>query len=328
MGQSVNLSANSKRNLAYNLFLMACQQPNSAANLGSIVALGTKMMRKAKLHPHFFNDNTLHANAKYLACFALQLPPAQFNALLPLDSAMARAIFEIFEQRISQRIPVEYITKEAEYMGYKFYVNEHVLVPRSLMSTRFTDFLQMTTWHNYRVLDLCSGSGCIGITLALLNPQIKVDLVDCSLDALEVAATNVNLHGLKGRVTCIQSDLFTQINSKYDLIITNPPYVSSKEYAKVPAEFKREPKIALESGHDGLGIIHKILLQGQQYLNPHGKIIAEVGYQAAKTIKKKYPHFNFEWLSYRQPGIQPQATWFAKWCAPLVAMDCIFIIGN
>jgi ribosomal protein L3 glutamine methyltransferase len=269
-------------------------------------------MRKAKLHAHFFGNNSLQASAQYLACFTLNLPYEHTNDLLTLDLPQALSVISVFEHKITNRLPVEYITKEAWYLGHKFYVNEHVLIPRSLMSTRFNDFLNMIPWKNYRVLDLCTGSGCIGISLALLNPHISVDLVDLSLDALDVAVTNIKLHGLEERVRCIHSDLFTNIHGKYDLIISNPPYVSRKEYKKIPPEFKHEPKMALESGKDGLDAIHQILTCGQQYLNPQGKIIAR--------------SFTLKWLNYRQEN--PSQSWFSKWLLPLIAMDCIFILEN
>lgn len=171
------------------------------------------------------------------------------------------------------------------------------MVPRSIMNTRFNDFLNAIHWENYKILDLCTGSGCIGITLALLNPKINVDLADISPEALKVAQINIDRYNLNNRVKCIHSDCFANINNKYDLIITNPPYVTTKEYNKIPVEFKNEPKIALESGRSGLNVIDKILTQAKDYLNPNGTLIAEVGFTAAKRLKKNIPKYHLNGLN-------------------------------
>jgi len=272
-----------------------------AVTVDDIIHFGYKLMKKYKLHAHFFADNSLLSTAKYLVDYGLANINEYQNEGV-LTQAVIYKIFTLFEQRIAQRIPVEYITKEAEYLGFKYYVNEHVLVPRSIMNTRFIDFLNNMTWYNHRVLDLCTGSGCIGLTLALLESSIKVDLADISLEALEVAQSNIHRYNLSHRVHCVNTNLFDSIIGKYDLIISNPPYVSSDEYQKIPEEFKAEPKIALEAGKDGLDIVHRMLAQAKQYLNPNGVLIVEVGFSAAKRIKKQYPHIHFEWFKYRKPN--------------------------
>jgi ribosomal protein L3-specific protein-(glutamine-N5) methyltransferase len=318
--QSYSFSIDKKRNFSYSQLIKSCESGNSLA-FGTVVALGTKLMQRAKLHAHFFADNSLASTAHYLASFAIgkTCQPADL-----LNLAQVTAIIALWEKRIAQRLPVEYITNQASYLGRKFYVNEHVLVPRSLMSAHFSDFLKTTTWQNYRVLDLCTGSGCIGITLALMHPDIKVDLVDISLEALKVAARNVHAHNLQERVTCLQSNLFENVCAPYDLIITNPPYVTTRDYAKVPGEFKVEPKLALEAGTDGLAIIAQILAQAPEYLTNDGRVIAEVGYPAAKLIKQRYKHLALSWLGYKKPSVRQ--TWFDKWITPLVNMDCTLIL--
>ncbi len=316
-----HISPDPKRNKQYNLFLKrGLEQEITVAD---IIQLGHQLMRQAKLHHHFFDNHTLLANAQYLTYHALQLPypygqtqTFTKNLTQKLTERDILTILALFEKRISERIPVEYITQEAWYLGNTFYVNEHVLVPRSIMNTRFQDFLLETLWHNHCVLDLCTGSGCIGITLALLNPKLNVDLVDISSAALEVATKNIQKYSLENRVNCLKSDLFQNVTHTYDLIITNPPYVASSEYQKSPAEFKNEPKMALESGKDGLDIIHLILKKAKNYLNPEGKIIAEVGVTAAKRLKKQYPQLPFTWYPYRKPT--GKVSWFA--------MDCIFML--
>jgi ribosomal protein L3 glutamine methyltransferase len=294
---SQGLSLNAKRNKIYGQFLEACR--HGKMTVRDIIDLGHKLMRKQKLHHHFFGDFSLLANSKALTQYALAGDTSGDNAKLTVQQA--EKIFALFERRIAEKIPVEYITHEAEYAGHKFYVNHHVLVPRSLMNTRFQDFLNQVPWENHRILDMCTGSGCIGITLALLHPQIHVDLADISPEALDVARINIEKHALSDRVTCVQSNLFENIRGKYDLIITNPPYVSVDEYNASPDEFKNEPKIALESGPDGLDAIKTILAQAKQYLNPNGLLIAEVGIPAAKRLKRQYRRMRFQWFNYRTP---------------------------
>ena len=302
------ISDDRKRNQKYAAFLRLCSE--GKATLNDIVRLGEKLMRSARLHHHFFGDYSLLSTAASLANYVVAQPNTH-----PLTVSEAIDIFKLFERRIVERIPVPYITSEAEYCGRPFFVNTHVLVPRSIMSTRFEDFMRDIFWENYRVLDLCTGSGCIGITLALMNPKITVDLADISADALAVAQINIQKHAVGDRVKCIQSNLFEQVTEKYDLIITNPPYVSRQEYQSAPAEFKNEPKIALESGKDGLDILHQILRQSASYLNSNGLLIAEVGYTAAKRLKKQYTSIPFQWFKYRRPN--GKESWFG--------MDGVFL---
>jgi ribosomal protein L3 glutamine methyltransferase len=316
-------SSHPKRNKNYAKFIESCGK--TTLTVQDIIQLGHGIMRKAKLHPHFFADNTLLATAQYLSFFALQLPYEYTNQQYlqqPLTAPQATQICCLFERRIAERVPVEYLSNEAWYLNNKFYVNQNVLVPRSIMSTRFSDFLNQVKWQNYRVLDLCTGSGCIGISLALMNTKITVDLVDISTAALAVAKINVDNYNLGNRVTCIQSDLFANLQDKYDLIISNPPYVSTADYKKIPAEFKREPQLALEADNKGLAIIDQILMQAKSHLNPQGQLIMEVGYASAKLVKKRYKKLDLEWFNYRRPVAQ--ATWFSRWIEPLVAMDGTF----
>ena len=171
------LSKNFKRNKSYVQFLTLCAQGN--ATVGDIIQLGAKLMSKAKLHHHFFKDFTWKTQSEALVAFAFESAHIEhYRDNDTLDEKMALAILALFEKRIEARIPVEYMTHKAYYLGNTFYVNEHVLVPRSIMHHRFEDFLNGVQWQNEKVLDLCTGSGCIGITLALLNPRIHVDLGD------------------------------------------------------------------------------------------------------------------------------------------------------
>jgi len=293
----------------------------------SMAKMGYAWMRKTRVHPHFFMGNSLRLTALHLTLFALQLPYDYKNKsllMMPLTENDVRHILALFEKRIYEQLPVPYITHEATYLNHTFYVNQHVLVPRSLMNTRFQDFLDALSWQNYRVLDLCTGSGCIGISLALLHPDITVDLSDISPKALEVAQINIEKYGLSDRVTCIQSDLFSAIQGKYDLIITNPPYVTNQEYSMQQGAFLQEPVIALTAGDDGLTIIDRILMNAGLYLNPQGVLIAEVGFSAAARLKKKYRHIPFEWFHYRKTTDRSSrlGDWFRWACYPVGVFRC------
>ncbi len=282
----------------------------------TLISFGQKLMWYYGLHPHFFGNNSLLDNARHLTFYGLGLPRWHPDPGL-LDRGLSEqevlAVFILFERRIAERIPVEYLTQEAEYLGNYFYVNEQVLVPRSLMSTRFTDFISAFPWSTGRVLDLCTGSGCIGLSLALLDSRIQVDLADLSFEALKVAARNIHRHGLEERARCIQGNLFENIHGRYDLIISNPPYVASAHYRRGPLEFKNEPRMALEAGADGLDVVRRILREAKAYLNPAGKLIMEVGFPAAKRVKREFRKLPLKWYTYRKPNGK----------RAFLAMDCV-----
>jgi ribosomal protein L3 glutamine methyltransferase len=317
----VSLSINSYRQKKYSSLIASLR--HDTVTLENVIDLGYKLMRKARLNHHFFG-NSLWKTARYLAFYALQLPHEYENASYmqkSLSEKDIRQVIQLFEKRITERMPVAYITNEAWYLDRKFYVNENVLVPRSVMSYRFRDFLNVVKWTDHQVLDLCTGSGCIGISLAMMNSAISVDLVDVSEKALNVAAININKYSLSSRVKCLQSDLFSNVSNQYDLIISNPPYVSKSEYKASAAEFKNEPRIALESGKDGLDIVNRILQHAKNHLNPEGILIMEVGYAASKRIKKKYRHIPFKWFTYKKPN----ASRFDQWFDKLFGLDCVLM---
>lgn len=298
-----NLSQNQERNSQYQALIKVAEQ--NKLTVQQLALKGSKIMQAFQLHPHYFGDNSLYMNALYLIFFSLDLPREtqyfsnQSYLQKKISPEQTQSILKLYEQRIVERIPVEYITHEAFYLNYNFYVNKNVLVPRSLMNTRFQDFLDEVTFENYRILDLCAGSGCIGISLALLNPKIQVDLADISIEALKVAQINIEKYRLTDRVRCIQSDLFKNISEKFDLIISNPPYVPDDEYQRQPSEICHEPAEALKGGGDGLDIIRKIIAQSKAHLNKEGLLIAEVGYTSARNIKRQYSHIPFKWFSHR-----------------------------
>lgn len=201
-------------------------------------------------------------------------------------------------------MPLPYLTGEAWFAGLCFRVNEQVLIPRSpiaeLIENEFVPWVEPSQLQ--RVLDLCCGSGCIGIATAAYLPGCPVDLVDISSAALTVASENVALHGLDQQVKLYESDLFERLPGvKYDLILSNPPYVGAVEMAELPAEYRHEPNMALEANDQGLEIVKRILNQAPDYLTPDGALIMEVGNSAA-LLMELYPQVPFVWLDFARGG--------------------------
>jgi len=205
--------------------------------------------------------------------------------------------------RIEQRIPVPYLTNSAWFAGLEFYVDERTLVPRSpiaeLIETQFEPWVQTAP---QRVLDLCTGSGCIAIACAYAFPEAEVDAVDLSEDALEVADINIQNHGLSQQVFPIQSDLFSGIaNEKYDLIVSNPPYVDAEDMANLPEEYKHEPELGLACGDDGLDLVREMLRQAGAMLNENGMLFVEVG-NSQVHLQAAYPEIPFQWIEFSIGG--------------------------
>ena len=207
-------------------------------------------------------------------------------------------------RRVVDRVPLPYLTKTAWFAGMKFYVDQRVIVPRSpigeLIRQDFEPWVQLDKVHS--VLDLCTGSGCIGIASAHVFEEAKVVLSDISEDALEVAKRNILEHNVEDRVSAIQSDLFSQLQGqKFDLIISNPPYVDATDLSQMPIEYLKEPALALGSGEDGLDITRKILLQATDHLSEHGVLIVEVG-NSQYALRDAFVNVPFTWLSFEDGG--------------------------
>lgn len=239
--------------------------------------------------------------AAWLVAGAMKVPPTSLSAQLrTTPSRVARArIRTLVAARMRTRMPLAYLLREAWFAGRRFYVDPRVIVPRSLIG----EFLlpgapsPLAPAGIQSILDLCTGSGAIAISAALAFPGARVDAVDISPDALRVAARNVRLHGLSHRVRLIASDLFTAIpNQQYDLILSNPPYVSSDEMADLPAEYRHEPALALEAGRDGLDLILPILYQAHSHLTTHGRLALEVG-ASREALDARFPDKAFLWLA-------------------------------
>lgn len=210
----------------------------------------------------------------------------------------------IIQRRISERKPSAYLTGEALFAGLSFYVDERVLVPRSpiaeLIAERFAPWIEET--EVFSVLDLCTGSACIAIACGYAFPDAEVDAVDLSSDALAVAAINVEKHDLQEQVNLYQSDLFQSLPRKpYDIIVSNPPYVSIAEWESLPAEFHAEPEMGFTGGESGLDLVIRILVDAPQYLAEHGILVVEVG-SSAETLQDSFPEVPFNWLEFNNGG--------------------------
>ncbi|WP_435235189.1 50S ribosomal protein L3 N(5)-glutamine methyltransferase [Psychromonas sp. PT13] len=243
---------------------------------------------------------------------ALRLIMPSLNLPLSCDSEIYNTrltrreremLVELIVKRIELRIPVAYITNTAWFAGLEFYVDERTLVPRSpfaeLINASFEPWLQTSP---LRILDLCTGSGCIAIACAYAFPEAEVDAVDISDDALEVAEINIQGHGVEQQVTPIYSDLFSGVaDQKYDLIVSNPPYVDQEDMDNLPDEFRHEPELGLASGFDGLDLVRKMLKQAGDRLNENGLLFVEVG-NSQVHLQAAYPHIPFEWIEFAQGG--------------------------
>jgi ribosomal protein L3 glutamine methyltransferase len=255
----------------------------------------------------FFGHGTGNAfdEAVYLILHTLHLPldrldPFLDARLLPEESERLAAILD---RRIRERVPAPYLTHEAWLQGYRFYVDERVIVPRSFLAPMILEHLQ--PWlakpeNVLNVLDLCTGSGCLAILLAEAFQDAIVDAVDLSPDALEVARRNVADYGLEGRIRLHQGDLFKPLQgdtgnpATYDLIVSNPPYVDAESVAALPPEYRHEPSLALGSGDDGLDATRAILREAARHLNPGGLLAVEIGHNR-DALEAAFPDLDFAW---------------------------------
>lgn len=244
--------------------------------------------------------------ARLLVLSGLHLPIDVPEALYQsrLTRIEKEQIIELIAQRLGMRKPVAYLTNSAWFCGEEYYVDERVIIPRSpigeLIQQGFTGLLKA---EPKRILDMCTGSGCIGIACAKRFPNAEVDVVDVSYEALDVAQINIEQHTVSHRVFPMQSDLFEQLPlDKYDLIVSNPPYVDAEDLNDMPSEFHHEPKLALGSGIDGLDITKRILAQAPDYLTENGMLICEVGNSMVHLIEQ-FPTVPFNWIELQNGGV-------------------------
>lgn len=261
---------------------------------------GTSRFHEAKLFFGHGCDNA-HDEAAWLVLHALHLPPDQLAPYL--DARLTRherlAVLELLQQRIARRLPAAYLTHEAWQAGLRFYVDERVLIPRSyfadLLVEGFAPWVE-DPWAIENALDLCTGSGCLAILMAHAFPNAQIDAADISADALEVAKRNVADYDLKERVRLAQGDLFGGLGKrKYELIISNPPYVTAQAMRDLPPEYRHEPEGALAAGDDGLDIVRRILAGAKTHLKPHGLLAIEVGHNR-EIVENAFPQLPLTWL--------------------------------
>ena len=251
----------------------------------------------------FFGHGSDNAwdEAVYLTLHTLNLPldrlePFLDARLLPHER---EALLEIYRRRCVERLPAAYLTHEAWLGEHRFFVDERVIVPRSFIAELLDEQLAPwidDPWAITSALDLCTGSGCLAILTALAFPEAQVDAVDLSKDAISVAERNIADYHLGDRISLIQSNAFTELaGRRYDLIISNPPYVDAKAVAELPPEYLHEPEMALGSGDDGLDFTRIILRQARQHLTPDGLLVVEIGHNR-EALEAAYPTVPFTWL--------------------------------
>lgn len=275
--------------------------PPELVTLRDFLRWSVSRFNEAGLH---FGHGTQNAydEATYLLLHALHLPQERIEVFLDaaLTESERQTVHAVLERRIRERIPAAYLTREAWLGDFPFYVDERVIVPRSHIAELLLDE-PLAPWITDpdtidSALDLCTGSGCLAILLAHAFPNARVDAVDISADALEVAARNVNDYELGDRIELIRSDLFAGLaDRRYDIIISNPPYVTGESMRTLPEEYRHEPVLALASGEDGLDAVRGILAGAHAHLKPNGILAVEVGGNRA-IVEKAFPRLGFTWL--------------------------------
>lgn len=236
----------------------------------------------------------------------LDLPPFISDEIRSarLTRSERALIADLVVRRVTEKIPAPYLTNKSWFAGLEFYVDERVLIPRSpiaeLIHNRFEQWL---THEPMRVMDLCTGSGCIAIALAHAFPEAEVDALDLSPDALDVCENNIAMYGLENRVFPIASDLYSALpaGDQYDLIVSNPPYVDAEDMDDLPDEFRHEPEMALAAGHDGLDLVRTILIESADRLTDNGVLVVEVGNSMIHLVEQ-FPEVDFHWVKFEHGG--------------------------
>ncbi len=244
--------------------------------------------------------------AVYLVLHALHLPIDTPNTYWDghLTPTEIKIVQTLLLQRINERKPAAYLTHEGWFAGLPFFVDERVLVPRSpiaeLVESQFSPWVEADEVES--ILDLCTGSGCIGIACAYAFSNTKVDLADISQDAIDVANINIQRHDAQQRVQAIRSDVFSHLEGrKYDIIVSNPPYVDAEDMSALTDEFLYEPELGLSSGEDGLDLTLRILYQAADFLTENGILVIEVG-NSQYALQQQFPNVPFHWLEFARGG--------------------------
>ncbi|WP_314282828.1 50S ribosomal protein L3 N(5)-glutamine methyltransferase [Haemophilus sputorum] len=293
----------------YNLELLeeiqACAVVEDLATIQDMMRWAYSYFNASDLYyGHGYDNAWDEAQQLVLAAVYLpaDVPEAMYQSRLTLVEK--ERVIHLIETRLGTRQPVAYLTNSAWFCGSEFYVDERTIVPRSPIGELIMQkFAGLIDHEPKRILDMCTGSGCIAIACAQQFLEAEVDAVDLSLDALDVAQINIERHGLAERVFPISSDLFNDIpQDKYDLIVTNPPYVDEEDLDDMPQEFHFEPEMSLGSGADGLDITKRILAQAADYLTDNGVLVCEVGNSMVHLIEQ-FPTVPFNWIEFKNGGL-------------------------
>ena len=279
---------------------MITQAQSQLRTIRDLLRFAVSQFNQASLH---FGHGCANAydEAAYLILKTLHLPLDQLEPFLDarlLDDE-CKQVLTMIDRRVTQRTPAAYLTHEAWLGDYSFYVDERVIIPRSFIAELLQT--QLSPWITdpdaiFSALDLCTGSGCLAILMAHGFQNAHIDAIDISTQALEVAHKNVQGYGLEDRIQLIESNLFSALSEKkYDLIISNPPYVNAASMAELPQEYQHEPHNALASGLDGLDATRLILRNAAQYLTDDGLLLVEIGHNRA-VLEQAYPQLPFTWL--------------------------------
>ncbi len=280
---------------------------NELQTLRDVLRWATSQFNAAELFYGHGNADAFN-DALQLILHSLHLPATEFPEMFAdarLTHAEKEAIAELLHRRIVERVPVPYLTHEAWFAGMPFYVDNRVLIPRSPFAELIQDnFLPWVSEPENvtSILDMCTGGGCIAIACAEAFPEANVDAIDISSDALAVAQINIEKHALNDRVNAIQSDLWSALTTqKYDLIVSNPPYVGADEMATLPKEYRHEPVSALEAADNGLALVQQILCNAAKFMTPQGHLFVEVG-NSDLAVMARWPDIEFLWLNFEYGG--------------------------
>lgn len=273
------------------------------SSVKKILTYTANYFEKSKI---WFGHGTNNAwDEAYYLIFSLISNPDNANTIynLYLNDKEKLCLTRYIKQRVKKRVPIAYLVHKAWFCDHQFYVDNRTIIPRSpiaeLIKNRFNKIIN---YEPKNILDLCTGSGCIAISCSYVFPHAKIDATDISLQALQVTKKNIGIHHCAKKVSPIFSNLFYALKKeKYDLIISNPPYVSKKIINTLPSEYHHEPRISLLGGHDGLKFIHRILKHAAEYLTHRGILICEVG-NNMNILIKQYPNINFTWLKFKYGG--------------------------